>query len=109
MGGVGIFSVLPRLNKGRVVHSATLLNTGVVLLAGGSDSHVNPLASAEVYEPGGGGGSPSLTSITVTPAASTTRVGTGMQFIAAGAFSDLKTQILTSVTWSSSDPNVMTI
>jgi len=47
----------------------------------------------------------SLVSISVTPAVPSIALGTDQQFIATGNFNDGSTQQLTSVTWSSSDPN----
>ena len=40
------------LNRGRSNFTATLLNTGEVLVAGGNPGHFNDLDSAELYEPG---------------------------------------------------------
>ncbi len=40
-----------RLNTARDYHTATLLQNGMVLVAGGHDSHSNRLASAELYDP----------------------------------------------------------
>ncbi len=54
--------------------------------------------------------SPSLLSITVTPADSSIGLGTGQQFTATGNFSDSSTQNLTNtVVWSSSATNIATI
>ncbi len=42
------------LKTGRAVHTATLLPSGLVLVASGEDSTGNPLASAELYDPNAG-------------------------------------------------------
>jgi hypothetical protein len=48
----GTFSYTGSLNTARIYHTATLLNNGMVLLAGGEDSsYGNALASAELYDP----------------------------------------------------------
>jgi len=50
-----------------------------------------------------------LISISVTPNPSTLAVGTSQPFTAVDAFDDGSTQLLTSVTWSSSSPSVATV
>jgi hypothetical protein len=45
------FSVTGSLNVGRVRGTATLLNGGIVLIAGGEDISNNILANAELYDP----------------------------------------------------------
>ena len=50
-----------------------------------------------------------LISIAVTPATSSVAQGTAQQFTAVGTFDDGSTQLLTSVTWSSSATNVASI
>jgi len=47
----GAFTSNSSMNYARAVHSATLLTNGKVLVAGGSDSSNNALASAELYDP----------------------------------------------------------
>ena len=78
-----------------------------MLIAGGSGSS-GPLASAELYEPATLT-PPNLVSIAVTPETSTLSPGTTQQFIATGTFSDSSTQVLQSVTWSSSSEVIATI
>jgi trimeric autotransporter adhesin len=50
-----------------------------------------------------------LVSISVTPTPSSIAIGTDQQFSAVGSFNDGSTQLLTSVTWSSSSSSVATI
>jgi len=50
-----------------------------------------------------------LVSISVTPTPSSIALGTAQQFSAVGSFNDGSTQLLTSVTWSSSSSSVATI
>lgn len=50
----GTFSPTGSLNTGRYGHTATLLNNGMVLIAGGQNSSSGALASAELYDPASG-------------------------------------------------------
>jgi len=50
-----------------------------------------------------------LVSIAVTPAVPTIALGTTLQFTAVGSFDDGSTQLLTSLTWSSSSTSVVSI
>ncbi|WP_129125522.1 DUF3443 family protein [Geomonas oryzae] len=59
---------------------------------------------------GGGGSHPSLTSITITPDASTLAVGSTTQLTATGTYSDNSTKDITNdVTWSSSAAGTATV
>ena len=94
------------MNTARYLDTATLLNNGLVLMAGGFPW--SSLNSAELYGPA------TLTpadleSIAITPERSTLFPGATRRFIATGAFSDGSTQQLASVTWSSWDPRVAQI
>ena len=46
-----IWSVAQSLNTGHKYHTATLLQNGMVLVAGGENNHFNVLASAGLYDP----------------------------------------------------------
>src|ERR1700736_2212304 len=50
-GGVGTWSEAASLATGREEHTATLLSSGRVLIAGGTDGRGKVLASAELYDP----------------------------------------------------------
>src|SRR5271156_1470691 len=50
----GTFSSAGSMTTARAGCTATLLNDGTVLIAGGLDSSGNPLTSAEIYDPTGG-------------------------------------------------------
>jgi len=103
------FSFTSTMNTARVYHIATLLNNGMVLIAGGEDGVVGgSLASAELYEPVMLT-PPNLVSIAVTPATSTISPQTTQQFLATGTFSDSSTEQLASVTWSTSDTTLAEI
>jgi IPT/TIG domain/Bacterial Ig-like domain (group 2) len=90
------------------VHTSSLLLNGMVLFAGGYDSDFLPEASAELYQPGTLTPA-NLVSITVNPPNPSVGVGLVQTFAAAGAFGDGSTQVLTSVTWSSSNPAMASI
>lgn len=47
----GAFTTTGNLNTGRIFNTATLLNSGQVLVAGGSDSNWNQIGTAELYDP----------------------------------------------------------
>ena len=47
-------TVTGSLNTARYLHTATLLPNGMVLVAGGLDSNLNALDSAELYDPASG-------------------------------------------------------
>src|SRR5437773_423896 len=51
----GTWAPTADLNQPRAEHTATLLASGTVLIAGGRDAADQPLASAEIYDPATGG------------------------------------------------------
>src|SRR2546427_6282066 len=50
----GSWSVTGSLNTARYLHTVTLLPNGMVLVAGGLDSNLNAVPSAELYDPANG-------------------------------------------------------
>ena len=102
-----IFAPTTDMNAARVWDTATLLNSGLVLIVGGYGVY-QYLASAELYEPATLT-PPGLWWIPITPEISTLSPGETQRFIATGVFRDGSTQQLASVTWSSSDPTVAQI
>jgi hypothetical protein len=68
---------LPSMNQGRYRHTATALADGRVLVAGGLDRLLTPLASAEVYGPTEPAATPTAThTATHTPTATPTATAT---------------------------------
>jgi hypothetical protein len=95
------------LNDARYWETSTLLNNGMVLVAGGVGVYQYE-TSAELYGPITRT-PPDLESIAITPKRSTLSPGATQHFIATGTFRDGSTQQLASVTWSSSNPAVAQI
>ncbi len=107
----GSFAFAGNLSNARAFHTSTLLNDGMVLIAGGStssDPAFTALASAELFAPTTFS-PPNLVSIAITPATPTLDAGDTLQFVATGTFSDNSTQQLASVTWSTSNGMVAQI
>ena len=110
----GIFILSAPLDYGRYGHTATLLQSGTVLMAGGNFDNYSTttppppppnMAIAELYQLGTLT-PPNLVSIAVTPATATLSVGSTQHYIAQGTFNNgvtSYTQQLASVTWSSTD------
>ncbi len=103
----GTFTSTGNLNTARELHTATLLNNGPVLIAGGYGSS-GALAGAELYEPATLT-PPSLVSISLAPSSPTVPLDTALRFSAFGTFSGGSTEQLAEVTWSSSNPEVISI
>jgi Bacterial Ig-like domain (group 2) len=103
-----ILTVREQKHVERYFQSATLLNNGMVLIAGGWSGCCLLTGSAELYEPATRT-PPDLESIAITPERSTLPPGETQHFIATGTFRDGSTQQLASVTWRSFDPAVAQI
>lgn len=97
----GSFSATGSLFTARQVHTATLLSDGTVLVAGGWSGGA-ALTSAEVYQPGSFA-PPNLVAISTSPANPSIFVGGSQQLVPIGTLTDNTTQVLASVTWSSSN------
>jgi len=99
------FMAAGNMASAREHQTATLLNDGTVLEAGGTDG-TNVFNTAELYMPSQLSG---LASITVAPASPSIGVGAQQLFTVVGTFNDGSTESLASVLWSSSNPSVATI
>jgi N-acetylneuraminic acid mutarotase len=104
----GSFTLTGDLNVTRQSLTTTLLNNGQVLVAAGMDFYANVLNSAELYQPSTLAPA-GLVSIALSPSNPSVPVGATQRFTATGTFSDYSTQILASVTWTSSDSTIVTI
>ena len=89
----------------REYQTASLLNDGTILVAGGTDG-TNIFNTAELYMPSQLSG---LASIAVTPANPSIVLGAQQLFSAVGTFNDSSTASLASVLWSSSNTSVAAI
>jgi uncharacterized protein YjdB len=85
--------------------TATLLNDGTVLEAGGTDG-TNIFNTAEIYTASQLSG---LTSITISPASPSVPLGSQQLLTATGTFSGGSMQVLSSVLWSSSSAAVSAV
>lgn len=107
--GAGTFSATSGMITPRDLQTATLLTDGAVLMAGGHSDLTNTvLSAAELYEPTTLA-PPSLSSIAITPSNPTLGVNGTLQLIATGTFSNLSTQQLASVVWTSSNIAAVTV
>lgn len=101
----GAFTVAGNMSTTRQSLTTTLLNNGQVLAAGGMDFYGNVLASAELYQPSSVFPA-GLVSIVLTPGNQSVSAGGSLPLAALGTFNDGRTQILGSLTWSSSDTTI---
>ena len=99
------FSNAGDMTIAREYDTASLLNDGSILIAGGTNG-AGALNSAELYLTSQLSG---LVSIAVTPATPSAGVGAQQSFVATGTFSNSSTQQLASVLWSSSSASVAPI
>ena len=80
----GTFAATGSLNTARLYHTATLLNDGTVLIAGGYDNNGNISASAELYNPATATFTPTLSLNTARYRHTATLLNSGMVLIAGG-------------------------
>jgi len=94
----GTFSYTGSMNTARYNYTATLLNNGMVLMAGGcSDAYCNPIATAELYNPATG-------TFTYTGSMNTARSGSatllnnGLVLVAGGAGNNASAELYNPAT-----------
>ncbi len=105
----GTFTATGNLKVAVDIQTATLLNNGTVLITGGfSDASGGVTAGAEFYTPVTLT-PPNLASISLAPAAPTIPLGGGIRFTATGTFSGGDAEQLNEVTWTSSNPGVVSV
>jgi hypothetical protein len=80
----GTWTVTGSLNTARVLHTATLLQNGMVLVAGGFDSNFIVSASAELYDPVSGIWTPTGSLNTARGDYTATLLPNGMVLVAGG-------------------------
>jgi hypothetical protein len=85
----GTWTVTGSLNTARYAHTATLLPNGMVLVAGGIDSSLNHLNSAELYDPVSGTWTVTGSLNTARDLHTATLLYNGMVLVTGGADSDL--------------------
>jgi trimeric autotransporter adhesin len=103
----GLFTPTGSLSNARSQQTSTLLPSGSVLIAGGANTGV-AVAAAEQFEPASLTPT-NLVAISLTPSSGAVALNAPQSFTAVGTFSDNSTQQLASLTWSSSNPAVLSI
>src|SRR3954447_20146029 len=73
------------LTTARGNHTATLLSSGKVLVAGGQDGFANPFQSAEIYDPATGAWTPTGTMVSSHNGHTTTLLPSGQVLVAGGS------------------------
>lgn len=81
---IGSISTIAEMRKGRAAHTATLLSSGKVLVAGGFAGGENGMGSAEIFDPATGAFSPISDMQVARASHSATRLQNGKVLIAGG-------------------------
>jgi hypothetical protein len=91
---LGTFTATGSMSAAREGHTATLLPSGLVLIAGGADTASTALATAELFDPRTGRFSPTGSMSTARDAATATLLATGQVLVAGGSDSPLLSSTL---------------